>query len=526
MNILILITLLLACSEREILQPPPPSAPPSYTLTIDLSDEKQTIHSFGASDCWTAKFIGDWADEAKKNKIADLLFSTDTLENGSPKGIGLSMWRFNIGAGSLEQDAESMIKDEWRREECFQDSTGAYDWSKQSGQQWFLQAAQQRGVQYTLGFSISAPVHMTKNGKGFSPGGNTLNIEADKMDDFAAFLSKVSAHFQFDYLSPVNEPQWDWSAKEGGLANQEGTPAQNKEIAALTEMLSSQLAKQSPATQITVAEAGQMDFLYERNNDGRGNQIEQFFDADSELYIGDLPQVAPVVAAHSYFTTCPNDNMIGIRQQVASEARQTDAGLEIWQTEFGILGNICDQYNGYPRNTEINYGLYVAKVLHHDLAITNVTSWQWWLAINPYDYSDGLVYINAPGGGISPENSKNDGEVVESKQLWSFGNFARFIRPGMVRVGATLAGFEQPIQAAGSYMVTAYKDPQEKKLVLVFVNVSTKELRIPMEGANIKNNRFNVYTTSADKNLEKSVVNADSLTLEPRSVMTFVGNYE
>src|SRR5690606_18413605 len=77
------------------------------SITINPLNDKQTIHSFGASDCWTAKFIGKWADIEKKNRVADLLFSTDTLSDGSPKGIGLSLWRFNIGGGSFEQGAAS-----------------------------------------------------------------------------------------------------------------------------------------------------------------------------------------------------------------------------------------------------------------------------------------------------------------------------------------------------------------------------------------------------------------------------------
>src|SRR3954465_15252558 len=73
------------------------------TIVVNLNNVKQTIHSFGASDCWTAKYIGKWTDVQKKNQIADLLFSTDTLQDGSPRGIGLSLWRFNIGGGSYEQ---------------------------------------------------------------------------------------------------------------------------------------------------------------------------------------------------------------------------------------------------------------------------------------------------------------------------------------------------------------------------------------------------------------------------------------
>src|SRR5689334_6581885 len=80
------------------------------TIAIDLSKTHQTINNFGASDAWSCQFVGNWPEE-KKNKIADLLFSMDTLKDGSPKGIALSTWRFNIGAGSAEQGMKSGIKD-------------------------------------------------------------------------------------------------------------------------------------------------------------------------------------------------------------------------------------------------------------------------------------------------------------------------------------------------------------------------------------------------------------------------------
>src|SRR5690242_12096222 len=62
--------------------------PETIVLQIHPDAVQQTIHSFGASDCWTTKFIGTWADSKKKNRIADLLFSLDTLRDGSPVGIG------------------------------------------------------------------------------------------------------------------------------------------------------------------------------------------------------------------------------------------------------------------------------------------------------------------------------------------------------------------------------------------------------------------------------------------------------
>ena len=61
---------------------------------------------FSASDAWSMQFIGLWPEE-KQNLVADWLFSTENDVNGQPKGIGLSLWRFNVGAGSAEQGEAS-----------------------------------------------------------------------------------------------------------------------------------------------------------------------------------------------------------------------------------------------------------------------------------------------------------------------------------------------------------------------------------------------------------------------------------
>src|SRR5690606_27799441 len=110
----------LACDKLKV---PGNEKEPDEKIVVNINPavEYQSMHSFGASDCWTTKFVGKWQDEKKKNYIADLLFSLDTLSDGTPQGIGLSLWRFNIGSGSFEQGAASNIADEWRREECFLD---------------------------------------------------------------------------------------------------------------------------------------------------------------------------------------------------------------------------------------------------------------------------------------------------------------------------------------------------------------------------------------------------------------------
>jgi len=499
--------------------------PPAQTVTVNLQQEFQTIHSFGASDCWSAKFIGNWRDEAKKNQIADLLFSLDTLPSGQPKGIGLSLWRMNIGAGSYEQGDSSHITDVWRREECFLDSQGHYDWTKQAGNQWFLRAARQRGVRYALGFTNSAPVHMTRNGQAYSPGGRAFNLKPAALNPFADFLTTVADHFNLDYLSPINEPQWDWKAEKNGRVKQEGSPAENADIAAVAKALSTKLVAKRAKTTVVTGETAQLNYLYEKAESGRGNQLAHFFASNEAPALTKLPNVEPIWAYHSYFTTCTDSLLVAVRQKTAQLVKSVGNPI-LWQSEFGVLGNICGQYNGGPRHTSMDYGLYVAKVIHHDLTIAHVTSWQWWLAINPYDYSDGLVYINGPDGNYKQhDNARQDGQVLDSKQLWAFGNYARFVRPGMKRVAVRLAGSDA-VAAASQCMVSAYKDPARKQVVLVCINMTANATTLPLTGLKIQNGRFASYTTTETKTLAKSTVPAGQIQLEPKSVVTLVGSYQ
>jgi O-glycosyl hydrolase len=501
----------------------------AFTININLSDEKQTIEHFGASDCWTAKFIGKWANEDKKNQIADYLFSNDTLANGSPKGIGLSLWRFNIGSGSAEQGSESGIPDDYRREECFLAPNGTYDWSKQAGQQWFMAAAKKRGVKDYLAFSLSPPVQMTQNGKAFGLGTAQLNIKTGKEGEYADFLVNVVDHFNkngypMKFLSPFNEPQWNWG---GSTPSQEGTGATNTQIANFVKILGPKLKNKNVPTTITVSEAAQWNFLNTTYNEGRGNQLTDFFGPNSANYIGNVPNVEDIISAHSYFTTCP-ENLIPFRRNALTAKNQISPKMRLWQTEFGVLGNICNnQFNGSPKNVTIDYGLYIAKVLHHDLAIANVSSWHWWLAVSPYNYSDALVYINDLSGGFDRQATKTDGIVSDSKQLWCFGNYSRFVKSGMVRVGANISTITDENLAANTQMVTAYKDVVNKKIVVVLINLENDLKRFVLNTTllPLSNPIVSTYTTNAFENLKKGTINNNIVVLPSKSVVTLVGSY-
>src|SRR5690606_21432481 len=108
------------------------------------------------------------------------------------------------------------------------------------------------------------------------------NIKDGMMPSYADFLVDCIENLQekegitFNYLSPVNEPQWDWMAGSNGKANQEGTPATNRELFELTTLLSERFKKRDLVTTIALGEAGAINYLYGIvNNEMRDNQIEE-----------------------------------------------------------------------------------------------------------------------------------------------------------------------------------------------------------------------------------------------------------
>ena len=158
---------------------------------IETEQTLQTMDGFGASDAWSMQFLGCWKQE-KQNQIADWLFSMDNDEKGYPKGIGLSIWRFNVGAGSTFQGEKSGIGSPWMRTECFLQPDGTYDWGKQQGQRNFLHLAKERGVPYFIAFLNSPPIYYTQNGLATNTGrGGTLNLKSDCYDKYARFLVDV-----------------------------------------------------------------------------------------------------------------------------------------------------------------------------------------------------------------------------------------------------------------------------------------------------------------------------------------------
>ena len=492
-------------------------------FTILTHSPEQHIQHFGASDAWSMQFLGLWP-EKQQEQIADWLFSTENDSQGKPKGIGLSIWRFNLGAGSEEQGDKAQIQP-GTRTQCFLNADGTYDWSKQAGQRKFLKLAKQRGVPYILAFCNSAPVFYTKNGLATNTGrGGTINLKDDCYDKFGKFIATslkgIEKHdgIHIDYISPNNEPDghWNWLGPK-----QEGSPATNREVAHVAREVSKALVKNKLNTEILINESSDYRCMLGTHETDwqRGYEIKSFFTKDStKTYLGNVKQLPRLIGGHSYWTNTPIPYMREVRMQLRDACKQQ--GIKFWQTEICIMGNDEEIGGGNGYDFSMKTALYVARVIHHDLVYANAESWSWWRAAGG-DYRDGLIRIYSNDGWKS-------GWAVDSKLMWALGNYSRFIRPGAQRydISAQSAddqSIEEGYNDPTGVMCSAYQNT-DGKWVIVAINYSEemKPVTFKLDEGNAKN--WQLYRTSdiSSESLAPVGISDGKSSLSPRSITTFV----
>mgnify|MGYP002853162136 CR=1 FL=1 len=482
-----------------------------FTIT---DKECQTIDGFGASDAWSMWQAARWSDSLRC-QIADWLFSTETYANGSPKGIGLSIWRYNAGAGSATQGDSAKINRDTRTE-FFQN---------QAGQRLFLKMAKERGVPVFIAFFNSPPINLTINGLATNTGrGGTLNLRDDAYADFARYAANMVETISredgvdFNYLCPVNEPDgsWNWQGPK-----QEGTPATNREVTRIAREMDREFSSRNLHTQILINESSDFRCMLGIHDTDwqRGNEIQAFWNPDStDTYVGQMGNVAKIMAGHSYWTNTPvlrpgergyeQRGLYGYRRKI-SEAINA-VGVKFWMTELCIMQNDEEIGGGFPYDFTMKTALYVARVMHYDLTVANACSWQWWRALGG-NYRDGLLMGSRRGRGT-------EYKVRDSKLLWTIGNYSRFVRPGAVRLDVK-GNDGDPY----GVMASAYRNA-DGSLAIVVINYTNKEQDIQIGGI-AKGKNLKVYRTSDtdDENLKLiGTANSDKITLSPHSVTTFV----
>lgn len=483
-------------------------------FVIQTGSPQQVVHHFGASDAWSMQFIGNW-DEKEQNKVADWLFSLDSDNEGNPKGIGLSIWRFNLGAGSAEQGDNAQINYATRTE-CLMKADGSFDWTKQAAQRKFLRMAKERGVPHFLAFLNSPPVYFTQNGLATNTGrGGTFNLKDDCYKKYASFMADAVKGIEerdgvhIDYICPVNEPDghWNWLGPK-----QEGSPATNSEIARIVRATDKEMQKRKLTTQVMVNESSDLRCLlgvYETSWE-RGNSLYAFFTKDSaSTYVGNCLNVPKLILAHSYWTNTPIPYMKEIRMKLREEMKRMGVGF--WQTELCIMGNDEEIGGGGGYDFSMKTALYVARVIHHDLVYANAESWSWWRAVGG-DYRDGLIRAYT-------DERRSAGYTVDSKLLWAMGNYSRFVRPGSVRHDIAASEEENPY----GVMCSSFIRP-DGRWVVVAINYSEQTRNVSIKTDDGINRRWVMYRTSdiSSESLRNVGTSIGNSVLPPRSITTFV----
>lgn len=481
--------------------------------TIRLDAERQAIENFGASDCWSFQKLGTWS-MPNRNRVADLLFS-------QTEGIGLSCWRFNIGGGITDQ-----INNPWRTAETFETAEGKYDWTRQAPERWFLGAARQRGVPRFLAFVNSPPGRMTRTGITYGrQGPDTTNLKPGFEGQYARYLVDILEHFRtnpdmgeriaFDYVSPVNEPNVEWNGR-----SQEGSRASNDDIKAMLRALDAELKKRKCPTEITGIEVSGLPPLYSviekmsaAHGARYGNYVDEFL---GDKAIGGL--LNNRLSYHDYGSDLLKGQMVENRQAVRKKLDQYP-GWKLWMSEYCVMTG-AEGKGGNWRDLTMNTALDVARLIHLDLTLIGVTAWQWWTAVSPVNYKDGLIFTDwkKPGDAES---------ILPARLLWAIGNYSRFVRPGMRRID--VAGAENEILGL---MGSAYKDEKARRVVAVYVNMSaeprTVQLEFGLGSRRWKLQSITPYVTSGREGDELKAYPAAAggpIGIPARSVVTLVAQF-
>jgi O-glycosyl hydrolase len=445
-----------------------PSQTPLDEIIIKPEEKHQVIEGFGASAAWWAQDVGGWEDE-KRKRIVELLFNPET-------GIGLTIFRYNIGAGLAGN-----IQDPWRTAETFEVSPGVYDWSRDANAIWVMKAAQAEGADQFLAFVNSPPARMTISG--LTTGGvkGASNLSSEMYDDFAQYMVDVVRHLREDegipvsWISPVNEPQWSWNFEKG----QEGNHYGPVEVLEVTRAL------------IRALEANGM------SDDVKVSVFESGEWKKSQVYIDKLlkdPEVAPHLehlAIHSYWSKYDD------KRPIANFIERNFPGTKIWQTEWTEMKE--------GRDTGMESALVLANTVQEDLSFDSVTSWQYWIAVSRYFFRDGLIYVNL-----------SDRKITETKRLWALGNFSRYIRPGDTRIGAETG--------AADVTVSAYLSPESDRMKAVVINSGKTPVTAKISGIPAEFSQVRQYETSENNDLVEVYFGKipASLTFPAESVTTLV----
>ena len=481
------------------------------TTVIDDEAQYQTMDGFGASACWWGQNVGRW------DNCEDIL----ALLYDDEKGIGLNVYRYNLGAGSADDESIYAVRS---RTESFLKNDGTYDFTADANSQNALSLAKKIAgddLRVTL-FANSAPVSLTKNGRAYSSPPenadepNATNLDPSNYGAYADYLYTVAEHFlnqgyKVTDVSPINEPQYAWRGwynEDGSISmNQEGCFYSEQDALALYKVLIEKFKGSDideKGCKLSLFESG----AAEGRNTVFSNYANVLLGRQKEYAFDNIPlrRYFDTISTHSYWSATTT------KKRCALLLADKFPNYDVICTEYCQMTNdsstgVIDliEKEGATNGMTIEYGTAMADVIIDDLTILNAKEWDWWLGCSFGVYTDGLVYLN----------DDDHSDIQTSKRLWCLGNFSKFIDEGAVRIAAGSGVKKLP--------VCAFRNP-DGSTVIVYSNSTENDMNTSI--ADIDFNSCEVYTTSAEYDLEKTADNTtltdNVISIPSQSVVTVV----
>lgn len=470
-------------------------------IKFNKTSQEQEITGWGTSGCWWAQKLGE-CESAEE--VTKLIFSKE--------GLGLNVYRYNIGGGSKDNPDSRLDKNSSRSTESFlvkDEETGewVYDWNKDAAAQKILNMALSYGCVDTVVMFANSP-HYSMCVSGQASGGlepAQSNLKKDCYDDYVDYFLDITQHFidegvPVKYISPINEPQWDWG---GGWVGQEGCHYEIDEAVELIRMFALEIKERNMDIKLCTLESGQVG--------------DHALDCIEKLYADeDIRDVLGVYSYHSYWTD--RDFLLKEAYGKYLEIEYPDVELEMSEwCELPCSHEIDD----------IEAGILMARTIGEDISLSGANSWSSWVAVNEGGKNaDSMIAVEW----YDYEN------YSISKRYYAMAHYSKFIPAGshMVDFNLSVADVtsekawwtqwiedeEYPVYLTYNNMtVSTYRTP-EGNYVAVIVNEGVeKDVSFNMLGWDMK-----VYTTDAEKDLELTTESKGhkKITIGEKSITTVV----
>ena len=471
-------------------------------IKFDKISVEQEITGWGTSGCWWAQKLGE-CESAEE--VTKLLFSEE--------GLGLNIYRYNIGGGSKDNPDGRLWKESSRAAESFlvwdeEKQDWVYDWSKDAQAQKILEMSLSYGCIDTVVMFANSP-HYSMCVSGQASGGlkpAQSNLKKECYQDFVDYFLDITQHFidmgvPVKYISPINEPQWDWG---GDWVGQEGCHYEIDEAVEVIRLFALAIKERNMDVKLSVLESGQVG--------------DHAIECLQKLYADeDIRSVLGTYAYHSYWT----DRNFVLKDAFGRYINKNYPTVELEMSEW------CELPCGHDID-DITAGLIMARTIGEDLAQTGVNSWSTWVGVNEGGVrADSMIAVEW--------DNYNDYQI--SKRYYAMGHYTKFIPVGShavdvdVSVGDMTAEKtddwkdwidNEPYQAyrVENYLtVSGFKTPDGKYVAVIVNEGQEKKISFNMLGWDAK-----IYTTDSENELELTgeTKGHKKITIGEKSITTVV----